>query len=111
MATSNSFYEQVYQLVKLIPEGRVTTYGEIAKVLASPQSSRLVGYAMSKALDYDPAIPAHRVVNRKGLLTGAKHFAHPNTMQELLESEGLSIKNHQIQDFDKYFYNLYKELI
>jgi len=100
-----SFYEQVYEVVKLIPKGRVTSYGAIAKCLGAGKSSRLVGYAMNNAHGMQPPIPAHRVVNHKGLLTGKFHFSPPELMQELLENEGLTIEQDKIQNFKIHFWD------
>ena len=86
MTTENSFFSKVYEVVRSVPEGKVTTYGAIAKYLGSPQSSRMVGWAMNAAHSH-PDIPAHRVVNRKGLLTGKHHFGGSNVMNQLLENE------------------------
>lgn len=99
-----NFHELVYQVVREIPEGRVTSYGSIAAALGTPKSSRMVGWAMN-ASHGDPSIPAHRVVNRNGLLTGKMHFASPNQMQEKLEKEGVKVKNDQVVDFEKYFWD------
>ncbi|RME14402.1 MAG: MGMT family protein [Bacteroidetes bacterium] len=101
----NDFYLKVYEIVRKIPKGRVSTYGAIAKCLGASKSSRIVGYAMNISHRYDPTLPAHRVVNRKGLLTGKHHFATPNLMQELLEAEGIVVKNNQVQNFEKVFWN------
>ncbi len=103
-----SFFEKVYDVVKKIPYGRVTSYGAIAKYLGAARSSRMVGYAMNSSHGKD--VPAHRVVNRKGLLTGKHHFDGTNLMQQLLESEGIKIKENQIQDFDKVFWEPSNEL-
>ncbi len=95
---NKDFFQNVFELVKLIPEGRVTSYGLIANYLGSKKSSRMVGWAMNsshKLLD----VPAHRVVNRNGLLTGKMHFDSPNRMQELLEKEGIIVVEDQIQNF------------
>lgn len=97
----NDFYQQVYQVVRLIPEGRVTSYGAIAKFLGSAKSSRLVGYAMNTSHTQLPPVPAHRVVNRKGMLTGKHFFADENEMQRMLENEGVIIKDDCVQDFNK----------
>ncbi|WP_442589553.1 MGMT family protein [Pedobacter sp. AW31-3R] len=105
-----SFYDQVYEIVRLIPKGRVTSYGAIAKSLGAGGSSRLVGYAMNNAHGIVPKIPAHRVVNRNGLLTGKFHFATPDLMQELLENEGLIIKEDKIQNFKTHFWDPAQEL-
>lgn len=98
-----SFYQKVYAIVAQIPFGKVTTYGAIAKKLGAPQAARMVGYALNSSKNIEN-IPAHRVVNRKGLLTGKMHFMGTNLMQQLLESEGIIIKNNQIQDLDQYFW-------
>jgi methylated-DNA-protein-cysteine methyltransferase-like protein len=95
------FYSQVYDLVRLIPKGRVCTYGMIAKCLGASKSSRLVGYAMNESHKEVPQVPAHRVVNRNGLLTGKHHFETPTTMQELLELEGIQVLDDTIVDFEK----------
>jgi methylated-DNA-protein-cysteine methyltransferase-like protein len=105
-----SFYDQVFELVRLIPKGRVTSYGAIAKSLGAGGSARMVGYAMSNAHLAHPAIPAHRVVNSSGLLTGKFHFSEPNLMQEMLEKEGVVVKNDKIQNFKQHFWNPLVEL-
>jgi methylated-DNA-protein-cysteine methyltransferase-like protein len=103
------FFELVYEVVKHIPQGRVTSYGAIAKYLGSARSSRMVGWAMNAAHKF-PEIPAHRVVNRNGLLTGKMHFGDATRMQTLLEAEGIEILNDQIVDFQKHFWNPTEEL-
>lgn len=108
--THSSFFEDVFEVVRLIPKGRVTSYGAIARYLGSAKSSRLVGYAMN-ASHMLPDIPAHRVVNRNGLLTGKHHFATPNRMQVLLESEGIKVKNDQVVDFKTRFWDPNLELV
>lgn len=100
-----SFYDQVFEVVRLIPRGRVTSYGAIAKSLGSGGSARMVGYAMSNAQLAQPPVPAHRVVNSAGLLTGKFHFETPDLMQELLEKEGLSIKEDKVQNFKAHFWD------
>jgi methylated-DNA-protein-cysteine methyltransferase related protein len=105
-----SFYDQVFELVRLIPEGRVTSYGAIAKSLGSGGSARMVGYAMANAPLTHPPIPAHRVVNSSGLLTGKFHFATPDLMQELLEQEGVNVKNDKVQNFKTLFWDPLIEL-
>lgn len=105
-----SFYEQVYEIVRLIPKGRVSSYGAIAKSLGAGNSSRMVGYAMNNAHALHPPVPAHRVVNHKGLLTGKFHFATTELMQELLENEGVVIKKDQVQDFKNLFWDPATEL-
>ncbi|MBL6669639.1 MAG: MGMT family protein [Flavobacteriaceae bacterium] len=99
-----SFFERVYTVVRQIPEGRVTSYGAIACYLGSPQSARMVGWAMSASHTHAD-VPAHRVVNRNGLLTGKHHFFGTNLMQQLLENEGIKIKQDQIQNFDAHFWD------
>lgn len=105
-----SFFERVYEVVRLIPYGRVTSYGAIARYLGSGLSARMVGWAMNKAHDDLLAVPAHRVVNRIGMLTGKHHFGGPNIMQQLLESEGIIVVDDIIRDFDKVFWDPEKEL-
>ncbi len=106
---SINFFNQVYQVAKLIPFGRVTSYGAIANYLGAARSARMVGYAMNASHNMED-VPAHRVVNRKGLLTGKHHFEGTNLMQQLLESEGVEIIDNQIQGFEKIFWNPSKEL-
>lgn len=96
----HNFFEDVHAVAKLIPKGRVTTYGAIAKYLGTKMSARMVGWAMNAAHAI-PEIPAHRVLNRNGMLTGKGHFETPTQMQELLELEGIKVENDQVQDFDK----------
>lgn len=103
-----NFFDKVYEVARLIPYGRVTSYGAIAKYLAAPRSSRMVGYAMNGSHGKD--VPAHRVVNRKGLLTGKHHFDGTNLMQQLLENEGIAVIDNQIQDFEKHYWDPSKEL-
>jgi len=101
---NDNFFAKVYQVAKQIPYGRVTSYGAIAKYLGVARSARMVGWAMNAAHNM-PEIPAHRVVNRKGLLSGKHHFDGTNLMQQLLESEGVIIKDNQVINFDKYFWS------
>ena len=93
MAEKESFFVMVHEVARLIPEGRVTSYGAIAKYLGAARSARMVGWAMNSSYNRDNPVPAHRVVNGQGLLTGAAQFPEPNMMKELLESEGIEIKN------------------
>ncbi len=95
------FFKKVYELARQIPFGRVCTYGIIAKNIGSPQAARMVGWAMNKSSHEKEFVPAHRVVNRKGLLTGKNHFGNTNTMKEMLESEGIEIIDNQIQRFEE----------
>lgn len=106
---SSNFFNLVYEVVKLIPEGRVTTYGAIARYLSAPKSSRMVGWALNASHKLD--IPAHRVVNRIGLLSGKHHFGGINLMQQLLEAEGLIIVDNQIQNFSDCFWDPNKALV
>ena len=99
----------VYEVVKLIPKGRVTSYGAIAKYLGAARSSRMVGYAMN-ASHGQKGVPAHRVVNRNGLLTGKHHFGDPDMMQRLLEKEGIKVKKDKVVNFEKLFWDPMKEL-
>ncbi len=108
---TRSFFQDVYDVVRLIPRGRVTTYGDIAKYLGSGGSSRMVGWAMNATHGQIPPVPAQRVVNRIGLLTGRHHFETPTAMQELLESEGVKIVNNQVQDFEKILWIPSEELL
>ena len=98
-----NFFERVYEIVKYIPEGKVTSYGAIAKALGTARSARMVGWAMN-ASHNRADIPAHRVVNRKGLLSGKHHFDGTNLMQQLLENEGIKVIDNQIIDFEKHFW-------
>ena len=105
-STSNNdnFFERVYEIVRQIPEGKVTSYGAIAKALGTARSARMVGWAMNASHNIED-VPAHRVVNRFGLLSGKHHFEGTNLMQQLLENEGIKINENQILDFEKHFWN------
>ncbi len=105
---TKNFFENVYKVVRLIPYGRVTSYGAIANYLGAAKSARIVGYAMNDSHNKD--VPAHRVVNRNGLLTGKHHFQGTNLMQQLLENEGIIVKDNQIQNFEAVFWNPNTEL-
>lgn len=100
-----SFFENVYDVARLIPKGRVTSYGAIAKYLGSGRSARLVGYAMNDSGTQVPHVPAHRVLNRNGMLTGKHHFGSPNMMQTLLEQEGIEVKNDTVMHFKEIFWD------
>ena len=100
MDAKSDFFQRVYEVVRRIPYGRVTTYGAIARAVGSPQSSRTVGYAMNASHSL-PDVPAHRVVNRSGVLTGKHHFAGSNTMQRLLEQEGVEVRQDRVAEFDQ----------
>ena len=101
--TDPNFFQNVYDVVRLVPRGRVTTYGAIAKYLGASRSSRMVGWAMN-ASHTQPDIPAHRVVNRQGMLTGKKMFAYPMQMQELLEAEGVRVVDDRVVEFGLVFW-------
>ena len=109
MQEKSNFFEKVYAVAKLIPFGRVTSYGAIAKYLGTPKSARMVGWAMNGAHG-KPDIPAHRVVNRIGVLSGKNNFASPTLMEDLLKSEGLTILEDQIQNFKSHFWDPTEEL-
>lgn len=102
------FFEKVYEVARQIPYGRITSYGAIAKYLGAGKSARIVGYAMNGSHGKD--VPAHRVVNRKGLLTGKHHFEGTNLMQQLLENEGVEVVENQIQNFEALYWDPVKEL-
>ncbi|MBM3167995.1 MAG: MGMT family protein [Bacteroidetes bacterium] len=104
-----NYFDWVYQVVREIPSGRVSSYGAIAHYLGLKSGARMVGYAMNASHTVND-VPAHRVVNRKGLLTGKHHFATPTQMEELLKSEGIKVKNDQVIDFESLFWNPATEL-
>lgn len=106
----SDFFSKVYKVVKLIPPGRVTSYGAIAAYLGTTGSARMVGWAMNASHHLSEYVPAHRVVNRNGLLTGKHHFDTPNAMKELLEAEGLKFKGDQIINFIERFWDPTREL-
>ncbi len=110
MKNTNTFFEKVFEIVKKIPYGRVTSYGAIAEYLGIRSSARMVGWAMNISHSSKKNVPAHRVVNRNGMLTGKHHFGGPDVMQQLLESEGITIVDEKIVDFNKYFWNPLKEI-
>ena len=101
---NDNFFERVYAVAKQIPYGKVTSYGAIAKFLGTARSARMVGWAMNASHNRDD-VPAHRVVNRNGLLTGKHHFDGANLMQQLLENEGVQIRDNQIMNFEKVFWS------
>jgi methylated-DNA-protein-cysteine methyltransferase-like protein len=109
-SNKRNFFEDVFEVVRLIPRGRVTNYGSIAKYLGSGLSSRMVGWAMNASHFSTLPVPAHRVVNRAGMLTGRHHFETPEKMQQLLEEEGHIIKDNCIQQFNNVFWDPQKEL-
>lgn len=101
----SDFYNKVFDVVAQIPKGRATSYGAIAQFLGAKQASRTVGYAMNASHQANPTLPAHRVVNRNGCLTGKHHFHPPERMQELLELEGIKVKNDCIENFQQIFWD------
>ena len=105
-----SFFELVYDVARQIPKGKVTSYGAIATCLGTRLSARMVGWAMNGAGKVKPKVPAHRVVNRIGLLSGKHHFSPPGSMEKQLKKEGIRVKNDKIIDFEKYFWDPVKEL-
>tara|TARA_B100000795_G_scaffold92570_1_gene67671 strand:+ start:659 stop:997 length:339 start_codon:yes stop_codon:yes gene_type:complete len=107
---SDNFFDKVYKIARLIPFGRVTSYGAIASYLGAAKSARMVGWAMNNSHTQLESVPAHRVVNRKGLLTGKHHFDGTNLMQQLLENEGIVVVENQIQDFEHVFWEPLKAL-
>ena len=109
--SGDSFFDKVYAIVCRIPSGRVTSYGAIAEYLGTRGSARMVGWAMNSAHTITNDVPAHRVVNRNGLLTGKHHFGGPKVMQQLLESEGIKIKNDKVVKFENLFWDPIKELV
>lgn len=109
MSDNTNFFTRVYEVVKQIPYGRVTSYGAIAKYLGAARSARMVGWAMNASHTIED-VPAHRVVNKQGLLTGKHHFDGTNLMQQLLESEGVKVIDNQIQNLEAHFWDPWKEL-
>lgn len=101
--SNTDFYEKVYEVVRQVPYGRVTSYGAIARYLGAARSSRMVGYAMNMSHSKD--VPAHRVVNRMGVLTGKHHFPGVHLMQQLLENEGIEVVDDHVKDFDRLFWD------
>jgi methylated-DNA-protein-cysteine methyltransferase-like protein len=106
----SDFFKDVFEVVRLIPIGKVSTYGAIAKYLGATKSSRMVGYAMNASHGEMPIVPAHRVVNRFGMLTGKSHFANPNQMQELLAQEGVLVDEDIVVNFTEHFWDPNLEL-
>ncbi len=105
-----TFFEDVYAVVRQVPKGRVTTFGAIAKYLGTKLSARMVGWAMNGAHAAEPKVPAHRVLNRNGMLTGKAHFATPTLMEELLLKEKIKVENDMVVGFEKLFWDPFKEL-
>lgn len=109
--TDDNFFTLVYEVARQIPKGRVTSYGAIAKALGSGLSARMVGWAMNGAGNVRPKVPAHRVVNRLGILSGKHHFSPPDAMEKLLKKEGVIVKDDRIVDFEKHFWDPGAEMI
>lgn len=110
MSRDPDLYEAIYAIVRLIPKGRVTSYGAIAAAIGMKSGARVVGYAMNHCHGVKPGVPAHRVVNRNGLLTGKHHFGTENEMQRLLEKEKIRVADDKVQDFEKIFWDPAKEI-
>ena len=110
MEKNEDFFQNVFAVARLVPKGRVTNYGAIAKYLGAARSSRMVGWAMNAAHSQKKKVPAHRVVNRTGMLTGKHHFETPFLMQELLEKEGVNVEKDKIVNFKKHFWDPMVEL-
>ena len=106
----SNFFELVYEVARQIPRGRVTSYGAIASCLGTRLSARMVGWAMNGAGNVRPKVPAHRVVNRNGVLSGKHHFGEPNAMEKLLKKEGIRVKDDAVVDFQKLFWDPVREL-
>jgi methylated-DNA-protein-cysteine methyltransferase related protein len=106
----DTFFTMVYEVARQIPKGRVTSYGAIAAAIGTKSSARMVGWAMNGCHRVRPKVPAHRVVNRNGLLTGKFHFDPPEKMEELLKKEGIKVKNDQVVDFKKLFWDPLEEI-
>jgi methylated-DNA-protein-cysteine methyltransferase-like protein len=111
MTAEPSFYDKVYEVARLVPHGRVTSYGAIAKFLGTAGTARMVGYAMLHAGGLQPPVPAHRVVNSRGMLTGRFHFPTPTLMQQMLESEGVKVENDEVKNFKKLLWDPAIELM
>lgn len=105
-----SLYEAIYDVVRSVPKGRITTYGAVAAAIGAASGARVVGYAMNNCNGIKPKVPAHRVVNRNGMLTGKHHFDTPTKMQELLEKEKIKVVDDKVVDFEKLFWDPMQEL-
>lgn len=106
-----SIYEAIYDVVRCVPKGRVTSYGAVAAAVGAKSGARLVGYAMNLSTNVKPKVPAHRVVNRNGMLSGKHHFSPPEKMQQLLEKEGVQVENDTVVDFERLFWDPMIELL
>jgi methylated-DNA-protein-cysteine methyltransferase related protein len=110
-AKQENIYDVIYAVVREVPKGRVTTYGAVAAAIGVKSGARMVGYAMNSCDGVKPKVPAHRVVNRNGMLTGKHHFSPPERMQQLLEKEGVKVKEDKVVDFEKRFWDPLTELL
>lgn len=110
-SNKEDLYEIIYQLVRQVPRGRVTSYGAIAAAIGMKSGARVVGYAMNNCTNAKPKVPAHRVVNRNGMLTGKHHFSPPEKMQQLLEKEKVKVEDDKVVDFERLFWDPVKELL
>lgn len=108
--SKESIYDAIFDVVRCVPKGRVTSYGAVAAAVGAASGARVVGYAMNNCAAVKPKVPAHRVVNRNGLLTGKHHFSPPEQMQRLLEKEGVKVKDDKVVDFDKVFWDPMTEI-
>jgi methylated-DNA-protein-cysteine methyltransferase-like protein len=109
--SKESIYDAIYDVVRCVPKGRVTSYGAVAAAIGAASGARVVGYAMNLSGGVKPKVPAHRVVNRNGMLSGKHHFSPPEKMQQLLEKEGIKVKDDIVVDFDSLFWDPMKELV
>jgi methylated-DNA-protein-cysteine methyltransferase-like protein len=108
--TDEGFFDHVYDVVRSIPYGRVSTYGAIARYLGSPQAARMVGWALNQSGGQERFVPAHRVVNRNGLLSGKRYFGYADTMRQMLEAEDIRVEDDRVADFDRIFWDPVKEM-
>ena len=106
-----SIYDAIYDVVRCVPKGRVTSYGAVAAAIGAKSGARVVGYAMNNCLNAKPKVPAHRVVNRQGLLTGKMHFSDPDEMERRLAAEGIKVENDRVKDFKTVYWNPVEELL
>lgn len=109
--SKENIYEVIYDVVRAVPKGRVTTYGAVAAAIGVKSGARMVGYAMNSCIGIKPAVPAHRVVNRNGMLTGKHHFSPPEKMEQLLRKEGIKVKEDIVVNFEQLFWDPVKELL
>ena len=108
---ADNIYDVIYEVVRAVPKGRVTTYGAVAAAIGVKSGARMVGYAMNACGSIKPKVPAHRVVNRNGMLSGKHHFSPPERMQQLLEKEGVKVQDDKVVDFEKHYWDPVKELL